>query len=100
MNVGTDHDTAAFAVESIRCWWKGWPQCVLARAGSATWSFRSRVSVSSLIYRTLRQLGRWLVCLCRVSAGVHRVQSARAGVTFPDLRNWRIFWPRRAGEVK
>jgi hypothetical protein len=23
VNVGTDHDTAAFAVESIRCWWKG-----------------------------------------------------------------------------
>ena len=22
MNVGTDHDTAAFAVESIRCWWQ------------------------------------------------------------------------------
>ena len=22
MNVGTDHDTAAFAVESIRRWWK------------------------------------------------------------------------------
>ena len=23
MNVGTDHDTAAFAVESIRRWWNG-----------------------------------------------------------------------------
>jgi Rhodopirellula transposase DDE domain len=33
VNVGTDHDTAAFAVESIRCWWNalGWtgtrPRC-------------------------------------------------------------------------
>ena len=31
VNVGTDHDTAAFAVESIRRWWKaacdgGYPQ--------------------------------------------------------------------------
>ena len=24
VSVGTDHDTAAFAVESIRRWWNGW----------------------------------------------------------------------------
>ena len=41
VNVGTDHDTAAFAVESIRRWWNGvghasypgsWPPSSLAKA--------------------------------------------------------------------
>ncbi|MFJ3921661.1 ISAzo13 family transposase [Streptomyces sp. NPDC090022] len=32
VNVGTDHDTAAFAVESIRRWWHGQGQSVYPRA--------------------------------------------------------------------
>ena len=31
VNVGTDHDTAAFAVESIRRWWNGSRQRRLPR---------------------------------------------------------------------
>ncbi|GAA3289439.1 ISAzo13 family transposase [Streptomyces cinereospinus] len=32
VNVGTDHDTAAFAVESIRRWWRGQGQAAYPRA--------------------------------------------------------------------
>ncbi|GAA5063294.1 hypothetical protein GCM10023336_42480 [Streptomyces similanensis] len=32
VNVGTDHDTAAFAVESIRRWWQGQGQAAYPRA--------------------------------------------------------------------
>jgi len=33
VNVGTDHDTGAFAVESIRRWWKAMGQAAYPRAG-------------------------------------------------------------------
>ena len=36
VNVGTDHDTAAFAVESIRRWWR-WPARAYPGAGGC-WS--------------------------------------------------------------
>ena len=32
VNAGTDHDTAAFAVESIRRWWHAWGQAAYPRA--------------------------------------------------------------------
>lgn len=32
VSVGTDHDTAAFAVESIRRWWDGQGRCTYPRA--------------------------------------------------------------------
>lgn len=39
VNVGTDHDTAAFAVESIRRWWNG--------AGQATYPTASRLLITA-----------------------------------------------------
>ena len=51
VNVGTDHDTAAFAVESIRCWWNqmgnacypGATQLLITADGGGSNSSRSRL---------------------------------------------------------
>src|ERR1019366_4818199 len=43
---------------------------------------------------------RWLVCLCWPRVSGRSLQSARAGIPFPALRNWRIFGPPGTGELR
>src|SRR6516225_4579293 len=45
-------------------------------------------------------LAVWLVGLCPVSAGTCRYQLARTGVSFPARRDWSVYWPQGAGEVR
>ena len=51
VNVGIDHDTAEFAVESIRPWWKHWGKALYPKSKHF---FLTANSGGSNIYRKLR----------------------------------------------
>ena len=56
VNVGTDHDTAAFAVESIRRWWN---RCASAFADDVPWSCWIRITRMRMCSRNSSSTRRW-----------------------------------------
>jgi hypothetical protein len=95
VNVGTDHDTAAFAVESVRCWWntlgKGtYPGArrllVTADAGGSS-GYRTRAWKTGLA-DLARETGLEITC-CHFPPGTSKWNQIEHRLFSQISRNWR-----------
>jgi transposase len=95
VNVGTDHDTAAFAVESIRCWWNTlgrdrYPGArrllVTADAGGSN-GYRIRAWKTGLA-ELARQTGLEITC-CHFPPGTSKWNKIEHRLFSQISRNWR-----------
>jgi hypothetical protein len=95
VNVGTDHDTAAFAVESIRCWWNTlgkdrYPAArrllVTADAGGSN-GYRTRAWKTGLA-ALAAQTGLEITC-CHFPPGTSKWNKIEHRLFSQISRNWR-----------
>jgi hypothetical protein len=95
VNVGTDHDTAAFAVESIRCWWDTLGQgaypgarrlLITADAGGSN-GYRTRAWKTGLA-RLAAQTGLE-VTVCHFPPGTSKWNKIEHMLFSQISRNWR-----------
>jgi len=95
VNVGTDHDTAAFAVESIRCWWGAlgkdrYPGArrllITADAGGSN-GYRTRAWKTGLA-ELAAQTGLEITC-CHFPPGTSKWNKIEHRLFSAISRNWR-----------
>jgi transposase len=95
VNVGTDHDTAAFAVESIRCWWDtlgkdAYPGArrllVTADAGGSN-GYRTRAWKTGLA-QLAAQTGLEITC-CHFPPGTSKWNKIEHRLFAQISKNWR-----------
>jgi Rhodopirellula transposase DDE domain len=95
VNVGTDHDTAAFAVESIRRWWNAagrsaWPQArrllITADAGGSN-DYRSRAWKAGLAILAA-ETGLEITC-CHFPPGTSKWNKVEHRLFSHITMNWR-----------
>ena len=95
VNVGTDHDTAAFAVESIRRWWKaaghgGYPQArrllITADAGGSN-GYRTRAWKAELAALAV-ETGLEITC-CHFPPGTSKWNKVEHRLFSHITMNWR-----------
>ena len=95
VNVGTDHDTAAFAVESIRCWWDtlgkdAYPAArrllITADAGGSN-GYRTRAWKTGLAVLA-RETGLEITC-CHFPPGTSKWNKIEHRLFSQISRNWR-----------
>jgi hypothetical protein len=95
VNVGTDHDTAAFAIESIRCWWgtlgkDAYPDArrllITADAGGSN-GYRTRAWKTGLA-DLARETGLEITC-CHFPPGTSKWNKIEHRLFSQISRNWR-----------
>jgi hypothetical protein len=95
VNVGTDHDTAAFAVESIRRWWatmglEAYPQATrLLITADGGGSNGSRVRLWKTELQKLANETGLVVCVCHLPPGTSKWNKIEHRLFSYISQNWR-----------
>jgi hypothetical protein len=95
VNVGTDHDTAAFAIESIRCWWNtlgrdrypGVRQLLITADAGGSNSYRTRAWKTGLA-DLAAETGLEITC-CHFPPGTSKWNQIEHRLFSQISRNWR-----------
>jgi Rhodopirellula transposase DDE domain len=95
VNVGTDHDTAAFAVESIRCWWNtlgkdrypGATRLLITADAGGSNGYRTRAWKTGLA-ALAAQTGLEITC-CHFPPGTSKWNKIEHRLFSQITRNWR-----------
>ena len=95
VNLGQDHETAAFAVESLRRWWRGdgaraYPdadQLLISADGGGSNSYRTRLWKTEL-WRFAQEAG-WAITVCHLPPGTSKWNKIEHRLFSHITMNWR-----------